>query len=168
MTREMHTAAVRALLRIEAMARAIWDPACGHGRIVAARRSAGYRVYPSDLDSHGCPDADSGVNFMSEGLPPFRVGAVVTAPPLGFAGDIVSHALKIGVPAVAALLPLGSLTCARLAAVLDGGDLTRVYPLVSRPAPACRPSGHAWFVWRAGHCGRAEVQRITWEPVTCD
>jgi hypothetical protein len=25
----------------------------------------------------------------------------------------------------------------------------------------------AWFVWEAGHRGRAEIQRITWGPAPC-
>jgi hypothetical protein len=166
MTPQMHAAAVHALLRVETLPRAIWDPACGLGGIAAALRRAGHRVYASDLDC-GCPDADSCVNFLTEPSAPFRVGAVVTAPPFASAGDLIAHALDINVPTVAALLPLRGLACARLATVLDGGMLARVYPLTNRPAPACSSSGRAWFVWDAAHRGRAEMQRIAWESTPC-
>src|SRR5258708_34372077 len=73
--------AVHALLRAEALPKVIWEPACGPGSIVTVLRSAGYRVYASDLVNRGCPDSDSGADFLMERSAPYGVGATLTNPP---------------------------------------------------------------------------------------
>jgi len=44
---ETPPAAVHALLRVEALPKVIWEPACGPGSIVKVLRGAGYRVQPA-------------------------------------------------------------------------------------------------------------------------
>jgi hypothetical protein len=51
--------AVHALLKVEPLPRVIWEPACGPGNIVNVLRSAGHRVYASDLVNYGCRIPDS-------------------------------------------------------------------------------------------------------------
>ncbi len=98
--------AVRALLRVESLPHAIWEPACGPGSVVGVLRAAGHQVYASDLVNYGCPDAESGVDFLMETKRPDNVGAMVTNPPYKIAGEFVAHALDLGVPKVVLLLRL--------------------------------------------------------------
>src|SRR5258706_16068351 len=127
---ETRDVAVHALLRVEPLSkeRVIWEPACGPGSIVGVLRGAGYRVYAAALVNPGCPDSDSGVDFLMEKLPPFPVGAIVTNPPFKIGGEFVAHALALGVPKVAMLLRLAFLESECRSSILDGGRLARVYP----------------------------------------
>lgn len=169
--------AVHALLRVEPLPKVIWECACGPGAIVKVLRGAGHRVYAMDLVSYGCPDSDSGVDFLMERAPPYAVGAVVTNPPYKLAGEFVAHALALGVPKVAMLLRLAFLESECRSSILDGGPLARVYPFANRlpmmhrygwqGPKAGSAMAFAWFVWDAAHRGRAELQRISWEPAPC-
>jgi hypothetical protein len=170
-------AAVHALLRVEALPKVIWEPACGPGAIVNVLRGAGYRVFASDLKNYGCRDSDGGVDFLMERSVPYGVEAIVTNPPFKIGGEFVAHALALGVPKVAMLLRLQFLESERRNAILDGGLLARVYPFAKR-LPMMHRDGwdgrkarsamaFAWFVWEATHRGRAEIQRISWESTPC-
>ena len=46
--------AVRALLSIEKFEGLIHEPCCGHGHMVRALESGGYKVIASDLYDYGC------------------------------------------------------------------------------------------------------------------
>jgi hypothetical protein len=166
--------AVHALLKVERLPRVIWEPACGPGSIVRVLRGAGYRVYASDLVNYGCPESHSGIDFLMERSPPYGAEAVVTNPPYKLAGEFVSHALALGIRQVAMLLRIQFLESERRSSILDNGLLARVYPFSNR-LPMMHRAGwegpkatsamsFAWFVWEAGHRGRAELQRISWEP----
>jgi hypothetical protein len=167
--------AVHALLKVEPLPRVIWEPACGPGSIVNVLRSAGHRVYASDLVSYGCPESDSRIDFLMERSTPHGVEAIVTNPPYKIAGDFVAHAFALGIPKVVMLLRLLFLESACRSSVLDGGSLARVYPFANRlpmmhrdgwEGPKARSAfAFAWFVWEVGHQGRAEVQRISWEEL---
>jgi hypothetical protein len=174
---ETPPAAVHALLRVEALPKVIWEPACGPGAIVNVLRGADHRVFASDLKHYGCPDSDSGVDFLMERSPPYGVEAIVTNPPFKIGGEFVAHALALGVPKVVMLLRLQFLESERRNAILDGGLLARVYPFANR-LPMMHRDGwdgrkarsamaFAWFIWEAGHRGRAEIQRISWESTPC-
>jgi len=168
---------VHALLRAEALPKVIWEPACGPGSIVTVLRGAGYRVYASDLVSHGCPDSDSGVDFLMERSRPCGVEAIVTNPPFKIANEFVAHALELGIPKVVMLLRLQFVESDRRSSILDGGLLARVYPFANRlpmmhrdgwsGSKARSAMAFAWFVWEGEHLGRAEIQRITWESTPC-
>jgi hypothetical protein len=174
---ETPPAAVHALLRVEALPKMIWEPACGPGSIVNVLRGAGYRVFASDLKNYGCPDSDGGVDFLMERSPPYGVEAIVTNPPFKIGGEFVAHALELGVPKVAMLLRLQFLESDRRSSILDGGLLARVYPFANRlpmmhrdgwsGSKARSAMAFAWFVWETGHRGRAEIQRILWESTPC-
>jgi hypothetical protein len=167
--------AVHALLRTEPLPkeRVIWEPACGPGSIVRVLRRADYRVYATDLVNYGCPDSESGVDFLMERLPPFPIGAVVTNAPFKIGGEFVAHALALGIPKVVMLFRLAFLESACRDSILDGGLLARVYPFSNRlpmmhrdgwQGPKARSAiAFAWFVWEAGHHGPTELRRISWE-----
>src|SRR5438105_3733660 len=97
--------AVHALLRAEKLPEAIWEPACGPGSIVRVLRSAGHRVYATDLVDYGLDDSEFGVDFLMERQPGFYIGAIVTNPPFKLAEQFVAHALKM-FPKVVMLLRL--------------------------------------------------------------
>jgi hypothetical protein len=151
--------AVHALLRTEPLPkeRVIWEPACGPGSIVRVLRGAGYRVYATDLVNYGCPDSESGVDFLMERLPRFPIGAVVSNAPFKLGGEFVAHALALGIPKVVMLFRLAFLESACRDSILDGGLLARVYPFSNRlpmmhrdgwEGPKARSAiAFAWFVW---------------------
>jgi hypothetical protein len=166
--------AVHALLRVESFPEIVWEPACGPGAIVQVLRSVGHRVYATDLVNHGCPDSESGIDFLMEHGAPTYIGAIVTNPPFKLAGEFVAHALQLGVPKVAMLLRLAFLESERRRAILDGGLLARVHvfrnrlPMMHRDGwdgPRASSSlSFAWFVWGSTHRGPTELNRISWEP----
>jgi hypothetical protein len=173
-TYETPAVAVEALLRVESLPEAIWEPACGPGSIVRALRTAGHRVYATDLVDYGCKDSESGVDFLMEPAPGFYIGAIVTNPPFKLAREFVTHALTLGIPKVAMLLRLAFLESERRRAILDGGMLARVYvfrnrlPMMHRAGwtgpRTSSATAFAWFVWELGHKGPTELHRISWEP----
>jgi len=169
---ETPACAVEALLEHERFSDAVWEPACGPGAIVRVLRARGHLVYATDLVDYGCEDAEAGVDFLMAPLPSVHIGAIVTNPPYKLANEFVAHALALGVPTVAMLLRLTLLESERRAAILDCGLLARVY-VFARRLPMMHRQGwtgpragsavaHAWFVWRAGHQGAAELRRIRW------
>ncbi len=165
--------AVHALMRVEKLPEVVWECACGPGRIVNVLRNAGHKVYATDLVDYGCPDSESGVDFLMEKAPSFAVGAIVTNPPYKLANQFVAHALALGLPKVVMLLRLAFLESNRRSAILDGGLLARVYifrkrlPMMHRDGWAGRKASSAicfgWFIWELGHSGPAELHRISWE-----
>lgn len=63
--------AVHALLRVEKLPEVIWEPACGPGRIVNVLRTAGHKVYATDLVNYGLDDSGKVVVTFT---PPGYVG----------------------------------------------------------------------------------------------
>jgi hypothetical protein len=162
--------AVHALLKVENFSGTILEPACGDGAIVNVLRSAGHRVYATDLVERGCPDSESRVDFLMEPTPSFHIGAILTNPPYALAERFVLHALTLGVPKVAMLLRLAFLESERRSAILDGGKLARVF-VFKRRLPMMHREGwdgplasnampFAWLVWSSSHKGPAELSRI--------
>lgn len=165
--------AVRALLKAEQFSGTIWEPACGDGAIVNVLRDTGHRVYATDLVDRGCPDSESRVDFLMEQAPSFAIGAIVTNPPYALAQRFVARALTLAVPKVAMLLRLAFLESTGRSAILDGGNLARVYPFRNRLARMHRHGwtgkrssssiAFAWFVWELGWNKPTELRRISWE-----
>jgi hypothetical protein len=165
--------AVRALLAVEEIPGAIWEPACGPGAIVRVLRAAGCEVWSTDLVDYGSPDQDqSGIDFLMEsGSAPYYIGAIVTNPPFKLADQFVRHALLL-CPRVYMLLRLAFLESERRSTILESGWLKRVYvfrkrlPMMHRAGwqgpRASSAVPFAWFVWDRDYCGRAELRRISW------
>ena len=95
--------AVRALLSVEPVPLAVWEPACGRGAIVRELRDSGRAVIATDLVDYGCEDSTPRVDFLMETKAPDGVQAIVTNPPFKNADEFVAHALTL-VPEVYMLL----------------------------------------------------------------
>jgi len=159
--------AVRALLRVESLPESIWEPACGPGSIVRILRANGHRVYATDLVDYGCPDSESGVDFLMERAP--WDGAIVTNSPYKLADQFVAHALTL-CPRVVMLLRLAFLESERRSPILENCGLARVHvfrkrlPMMHRhgwQGPRASSSiAFAWFVWDRDHRGKTELDRI--------
>ena len=167
--------AVSALLRHESLPNVIWECACGSGRIVNVLRSAGHKVWATDLVDYGCPESESGVDFLFERPPSFAVGAIVTNPPFKLANKFVAHALTLGIPKVVMLLRLAFLESEVRRSILDSGLLARVYvfrrrlPMMHRAGWEGRKANSgmafAWMVWDFAHKGPCELRRISWDDL---
>lgn len=169
--------AVRALLAVEPLPEAIWEPACGPGSIVRVLRAAGHRVHATDLVDYGLEDSEHGVDFLMERQAPgFYIGAVVTNPPFKLAEQFVAHSLALGIPKVVMLLRLTFIESTKRAAILDSGHLARVHvfrnrlPMMHRAGRGTQVAksnsnaiAYAWFVWDLAHKGATEIRRISWE-----
>jgi hypothetical protein len=161
--------AVQALLRVESLPQSIWEPACGPGSIVKVLRAAGHKVYATDLVDYGCPDSESGVDFLMERAPSFHIGGIVTNSPYKLADQFATHALTL-CPIVIMLLRLAFLESERRSPLIDGGSLARVHvfkkrlPMMHRhgwQGPKASSSiPFAWFVWHRSHRGKIELDRI--------
>ena len=165
--------AVTALLKVEQLPEIIWEPACGPGSIVKVLRSAGHKVYATDLVDYGCPDSENRFDFLMERLPSFHVGAIVTNPPFKLGRQFVTHALTL-CPKVIMLLRLAFLEGSSRGTILDGGHLARVHVFRNR-LPRMHRAGwegpkssssiaFAWFVWDQAHRGPTELHRVSWKP----
>lgn len=164
--------AVEALLRAERLPHHIWEPACGPGSIVKALRAAGHTVWATDLVGYGCPQSESGVDFLMERQARVDTEAIVTNPPFKLAGEFVEHALHLA-PLVIMLARLAFLESDKRTPILDGGRLARVHvfrkrlPMMHRHgwsgSVASSSMAFAWFVWDRFHSGPTELRRISWE-----
>jgi hypothetical protein len=163
--------AVCALVKVEDLPKCIWEPAAGPGSIVRALRAAGHEVYATDLCDYGCPDSESGIDFLMEYRAPSGVEAIMTNPPYKLDAQFVEHALDL-CPRVYMLLPLTFLEGQRRSAVLESGSLARVHVFRKR-LPRMHRHGwagpratstvaFAWFCWDGRHRGPTELHRIPW------
>jgi hypothetical protein len=167
--------AVRALLAVERIrSGAIWEPACGPGAIARVLRSAGHRVYATDLVDYESPDQSaSRIDFLLEQTAPSaEIGSIITNPPFKLAAEFVAHALLL-CPRVYMLLRLAFLESERRSGILDSGMLRRIHvfkrrlPMLHRhgwTGPKASSSiAFAWFVWDRTNLGPATIDRIGWE-----
>jgi hypothetical protein len=161
---------VHALLAVESLARTIWEPACGPGSIVHVLRAAGHAVYATDLVDYGCPQSESGIDFLKTTVA--LAETVVTNPPYKRANQFVAHALQL-CPRVVMLLRLAFLEGQRRSTILEDGGLARVNVFKNR-LPMMHCAGwngpratssipFAWFVFERGYCGPPELHRIAWK-----
>lgn len=174
--------AVLALMGVEALPKHCWEPACGHGNIVNVIRESGRSCLASDLVDRGCPDSRWPVDFTSNEdvwtiSAGFDAKAIITNPPFSLAAAFVDRAL-LCVPDVYMLLRLNFLEGGQRDPVRDrilnpGGGLRKVYPFRER-LPMMHREGwsgpeasskvtHAWFCWRRGFRGKAQMQRLSWK-----
>jgi hypothetical protein len=92
---ETPSCAVHALLAVEPVPLTVWEPACGPGAIVSILRASGRAVVATDLVNWGCPDSESGVDFLMEHKAPAGTPAIVTNPPFKLADEFASHAIDL-------------------------------------------------------------------------
>lgn len=159
-----------ALFAVETFRGAIWDPACGIGRIVIEARHAGLKAIGTDIvkRSELCVATTDFLAATARA----KFSNIVTNPPFSIAEEFVQHALSIVRPGgkVAMLLPLvwmaGFSTKRHW---LPTSPLRRVYPISPRPSmppgaviqagqkPGNGTKDFAWFVWQSGYTGNAEI-----------
>jgi hypothetical protein len=155
--------AVHALLKIERLPHRIWEPCCGTGNIVNVLRAAGHEVIATDLNDRGCPDSQSGIDFLLLGGPRIDCGAIVTNAPFSLAEEFVAVALERA-PLVVMLLRLAFYESERRSEILERRGLARVHcfakrlPMMHRAGwegrKASSGMAFAWFVWERGYNGR--------------
>jgi hypothetical protein len=150
--------AARALLQVETLPSAVWEPAAGFGSIVEVLRATGHRVVTV-------------ADFLAIATAPTGVSCIITHPPYRRAADFVRHALQLS-PRVVMLLRPGFLESTGRSDILDGGQLAHVYPFRNRlpmmhwhgwqgsRASSSIPFG--WYVWDRSHRGPAVLRRISW------
>ena len=169
--------AIEALLRHERLPHYLWEPACGPGAIVDVLRAHGHECIASDLVDYGNGTSFWGRDFLMEYRAPANCQCIITNPPFKLANEFVGHALSL-CPKVVMLLRLAFLESQRRSAILDSGQLARVYVFRNR-LPMMHRSGRgtkvaktnssalpfAWFVWERDWNKPAELRRISWEPL---
>ena len=166
--------AVESLLRVEAeyLPQTRLEPACGDGAIALPFRPAGYQVHACDLVSRGCPDSESGIDFLMPFPTPEGVGGVVTNPPFKLAGEFLGKSLSIA-PYVAMLLRLAFLEGNDRKQMFNTTPLARVH-VSSRRLPMMHRHGwegptasstvaFAWFVWDRRWRGEPVIRWFDWK-----
>ena len=163
--------ATGALLRVEKLPVAIWEPAAGRGAIVDILTAAGHQVYASDLVDYGL-EHNTRIDFLFERKPPTGVDTIVTNPPFKLAEQFVEKALQL-CPRVVMLLRLAFLESERRSDILEECGLARIHvfrkrlPMMHRDGwqgkKANSGMAFAWFVWDRAHRGPTEIRRISWE-----
>lgn len=165
--------AVRSLMALERLPRAIWEPACGDGAIVKPLREAGHDVVASDIHDRGCPDSFVrdflALDVLGFALP--VVDGIVTNPPFQRAREFVDKALEHA-PYVAMLLRLQFLEGAARKAWFASTPLARVW-VSSRRLPMMHRDGwdgpkststqcYGWFCWGRHHQGPPAIKWFDW------
>jgi len=146
-------------------------------------RDNGRHCFASDLVDRGCPDSYVEDFLLPLGFARMKIegeggyDAIITNPPFSLAAAFVDRALTY-VPDVYMLLRLNFLEGGQRDPVRDrilnpGGGLRKVYPFRER-LPMMHREGwsgpeasskvtHAWFCWRRGFRGKAQMQRLSWK-----
>lgn len=150
--------ATRALLARERFGAAVWEPACGTGRISKLLIEAGYQVRSSDLIDRGYGSVE---NFLTSNR---KVESIATNPPFCLAERFVWKALASTTYKVAFLLRLKFLESQERRLLFRVTPLKTVYVFRRRLDFSDDYSkGHnkicfCWFVWEHGYRGKPEVE----------
>jgi len=146
----------------EAFEGAIYDPACGFGRIVISALKAGHQAYGSDLVHRGWDSTPQNF-FASES----KHNNIVSNPPFDQIKQFAKHALKRAEHKVVMIMPTARLNAARW---LEQTPLRRVWLLTPRPSmPPGQyildggkvgggKSDYCWLVWDIGYQGLPEMR----------
>lgn len=130
--------------------RAIWEPACGSGKMSRVLVAAGYDVHATDIDQ--------GQDFLDEDIVPgLRTEAVITNPPYEFALEFIDKALGIS-EYVAMLLRTDYDHAKTRARLFTSERFAKKIVLTKRikwfEDSKGQPSfNHAWFIWHDAHKG---------------
>lgn len=157
------------LFQTELFNGAIWDPACGFGRIPAAASAFGYRTWATDIVDRGYARMDFQQDFLRKS--PIWPGAdhpdnIVSNPPFDMFRTFAIQALNITRGKVALIWLVRTLPAARW---LEQTPLRRILLLTPRPS---MPPGHTitagekpgggkqdfcWLVWERGYRHKPEI-----------
>jgi hypothetical protein len=153
------------LFKVKKFDGAIWDPACGIGRVAEAARRAGYRTIATDMIDRGYPRLDTCVDFLC--CESSRAQNIVCNPPFDICDQFVRRALHLAGGKVAMIWLARRLNAARW---LANTPLARVYLLTPRPSmppgqvivASEKPSGSSqdfgWLVFERSHVGPADLR----------
>jgi hypothetical protein len=153
-----------ALMITENFDGAIWEPACGDGRLsTLMSKTYGHKVVSTDLHKYGF--GRSGVDFLN--TKKLLAPNVVTNPPFSLWQPFAEHALKLGAHKVALLGRVLLLEGWKRSEFFKQSGLSRVV-IVGRAnmrPPKTKDKGmtgmiaFAWYVWERDHKG---PPTITW------
>ena len=135
----------RALLDNYKFEGAIWEPACGDGRMAEVLKRFYREVRCSDLINRGYGEA--GVDFL---LSEQRAENIVTNPPFNLAFEFIVQGLKLADKSLALLLPIRYLTGKKRAKLYHDFPPAKVIVIPNKVdflgfgKPAME---FAWFVW---------------------
>lgn len=163
--------ATRALLNAMKLPQCIWCPECGPGAMVAVLRASGRFCVASDLVDYGCPDSESGVDFLMELSAPRGCDIIVMNPPYKLSDQFVRHGLRL-CSRVVMLNRLAYLEGAKRSDIIDG-HLSQVFvgierlPMMHRdgwegPKVKSGAMQFAWFVFDRVRPQATTLQRISW------
>jgi hypothetical protein len=139
---------------------AIWEPACGGGKMVVALRQVGFDVIGSDITD--------GVDFLHHGPPKTGISAIITNPPYLLAREFIERALHFeGVRVVAMLLRTDfdhAATRSHLFAYC--AMFAKKVVLTKRirwfEGSTGSPSfNHCWMIWDRQHSGESRLAYAT-------
>ena len=161
--------ATKALIQSEHLPHRILEPACGPGAIVKVLRDAGHYVVATDLVDYGCPESQSGVDFLMEYRLQEEVDAIVTNPPFKIADDFVRKGLEL-CPSVIILQRLMFLEGKGRSDIIDG-HLVRIHvfrnrlPMMHRAGWSGKSTSsmapYAWFIFSREKSGPTLLDRIS-------
>lgn len=145
---------------------AIWDPACGFGRIAESARARKFLVAATDIVDRGYKHFDGAHDFLThDGV--ISNTNVITNPPFNIADRFALHALKFLPAKVAIIFPTARLNAAHW---IQGTPLRRVWLMTPRPsmppghviARGEKPGGgkmdYCWLVWERGYSAEPELR----------
>lgn len=137
---------------------AIWECACGDGRMSEVLKRYGYRVMSTDLVDRGYYDRQFGaVDFLLETM---RADNIVTNPPFSLSYQFIEQGLRLADKCLALLLPVRYLTGKTRAGLYQKFPPRKVIIIpnkvdfVGNGNPVME---FAWFVWDKTNPGPAEL-----------
>ena len=160
--------AVVELLKVEEFCPNIWEPACGELHISKVLKSAGYKVFNSDIVYRGYEDKV--VDFLKTNEKDLDID-IITNPPYKKAKEFVAKALATVSDGhkVAMLLKLTFLEGKKRGELFNTNPPKKVY--VFRNRTKCAMNGdfdrigssaitYAWFVWEKGFKGKPTIDWV--------
>ena len=146
---------------------AVWDPACGSGRICESARAAGHTILYSDIVDRGYRGLDLPLVVRDFLEMDTHTDNIVTNPPFDIAREFAEQACRLAWRKAAIVFPTARLNAARW---LQDLPLRRVWLLTPRPsmppgrviAAGEKPQGgkadFCWVVFDQSYSGTPEVK----------
>jgi len=160
------------LFGVEHFEGAVWDPACGSGRICESARAAGHTIMYSDIVDRGYRGLDLPLVVRDFIEMETQADNIVSNPPFDIALEFTVKALASARRKVAIVFPTARLNAARW---LQDTPLRRVWLLTPRPSMGpgtCVTTGiwpegtkpnqggkmdFCWLVFERGHVGEPSI-----------
>jgi hypothetical protein len=81
---------------IELHGKHVWECACGDGRMAEALKTAGARVYATDIVDRGYGESNGVLDFLADQTPQLSFDGIVTNPPFGLRGKLAAAFIATG------------------------------------------------------------------------